>query len=958
MNRFFLSWNKPACRAVAERLLTVEMNFYRHLVLVPTRESGRQLRELLASLSSAGAIFSPQVIPADQFPQTGEGENAATHLEELAGWAQALGNSPHRLYPRLFPKNMPDDFSSVLDMAASLQSLRHSMTNQGVSCAMAQDSCAGRDERWTDMDRLATHCTEQLAGWRLTDKTAAMQSEAPPHLLAALRETGGQIIVACVADIPLPLRQALRHAEQNGVPVQIWVHAPEGEADSFDPWGCPIPETWTARHIPIRDRQIIMTANPGRLAAETCRIIAGTTEGEVPDVALGVCDPDMNVALDARLREYGWGLHHPEGRPFAGTGVMDLLRHLRQALEEKGEARPLFNLARSALLCASLDIGNQQSCCASLDKIQQKFLPESEEYLLSRLKEFHPGALPAIQTILAWRNRMSESGKLGEHLLEWFPNLAKAYGPETEAMEILHSCLSSLARLQERSTAFDKPEQALQLLMKSLESSRARNRREPHAVLDSLGWMEVHFRPERNLILTGLNEGTVPEGGVSDQFMPEELRESLGIDSFNRKKARDSFLITSLLHSREREGSLTVILSRTSSKNDPLTPSSLLMRCPDEELPHRVEQLFREISDPPAPLPYKRGRWHLQPAEGWKTATDIGAMAPGYKNPWKEKNLPFSPSVLKRFLACPMRFWMREALHLNEDEFLPDKEDMAVNELGTMLHDVLEYFCRKNAVLKDGMDIAALQEDITEILEETFRKQYGPAPLMPLLLQKRSMEQRLSVYAAQHLEDLRNGWACIAFEQQVEDWTLDGFRMKFRIDRIDRHADGHLRVIDYKTGAASSCEKKHLETIARPDALALLSPSLRPYTKKLKNGRMVHSRWKDLQLPIYVLWAMEAYGGSPSAAYYTVPANPLDIGLSPWDTLHDTPPGYEECALDSARAWAVELMRLLHAGRGLITAEELGWNPPAYDVFQNLMASRRESLQDLLGLNLTPHLPF
>ena len=147
MNRFFLSWNKPACRAVAERLLTVEMNFYRHLVLVPTRESGRQLRELLASLSSAGAIFSPQVIPADQFPQTGEGENAATHLEELAGWAQALGNSPHRLYPRLFPKNMPDDFSSVLDMAASLQSLRHSMTNQGVSCAMAQDSCAGRDDK-------------------------------------------------------------------------------------------------------------------------------------------------------------------------------------------------------------------------------------------------------------------------------------------------------------------------------------------------------------------------------------------------------------------------------------------------------------------------------------------------------------------------------------------------------------------------------------------------------------------------------------------------------------------------------------------------------------------------------------------------------------------------------------------------------------------------------------------
>ena len=45
------------------------------------------------------------------------------------------------------------------------------------------------------------------------------------------------------------------------------------------------------------------------LAGETCRMIARTAEGATPDVALGVCDPDMNVALDAALREYGWGLH-------------------------------------------------------------------------------------------------------------------------------------------------------------------------------------------------------------------------------------------------------------------------------------------------------------------------------------------------------------------------------------------------------------------------------------------------------------------------------------------------------------------------------------------------------------------------------------------------------------------------------------------------------------------------
>ena len=452
MNRLFLSWDKPACRAVAERLLSLGNDFHRNLVLVPTRESGRQLREYLASISSAQAIFAPQVIPADQFPRLEEKEETASVLEELAGWLQALGTSPHRLYPRLFPRHMPEDFSSMLEMAGSLQSLKHAMANQGISCGMAQDSCAGRDERWTDMDRLSEYCTQQLKGWQLADRTA-MEAEAPPHLLHSLRETGGHVILACVADVPRPLRQALQHAERSGVPVQIWIHAPEEEAGSFDSWGCPLPEVWTQCPIHISDAQIRITANPARLAGETCRMVARTAEGTTPDVALGVCDPDMNVALDAALREYGWGLHNPEGKPFAGTGVMDLLRHLRQALEEKGAARPVFCLARSSLLCASLGIGNQQYCCAALDKIQQKFLPESEDYLISRLKEFYPAALPSIQAILAWRNRMAEPGTLGERLMEWFPALANAYGPETEAMEMLHSCLSGLIRLQQRSTA-------------------------------------------------------------------------------------------------------------------------------------------------------------------------------------------------------------------------------------------------------------------------------------------------------------------------------------------------------------------------------------------------------------------------------------------------------------------------------------------------------------------------
>lgn len=963
MNRIFLSWDRPACHAVAERLLALGEDVHRHLVLVPTRESGRQLRELLAAASPGQAAFSPRVMPADQFLQPEERDDEATSPEELAAWTLALGNAPHQHYPRLFPNPMPQDTASRLDMAAALHQLHLSMLRQGITCGQASAACSGMDDRWHDLETLFTLGKTRLSGWHLRDRSESFLHPAPAsQLTQVLLETGGSIITACVPDVPHPLQQALRQAEEAGIPVQCWVHAPEEERDSFDSWGRPLPEVWAVRPIPVRADHIRVTPSADGLAAETCRLIAETAHEDRPDVALGVCDPDMNVALNARLRQYGWGLHHPEGRPFAGTGIMDMLKHLQRAMEEEDQARPVYNLMRSALLCTSLGIDNQPACCAVLDEVRQTFLPETEAYLMTRLQERNQAAAASVRTVLGWRDRMKEENRLGERLLEWLPAMAAACGPDSEALQHLQTAAAGLARLQRRSTAFARPADALPLLLQCLKGLRVKSGRKEHAALDALGWMELHFRPERHLIVTGLNEGIVPEGGVADQFMPEGLKTALSADSFAGKKARDSFLLTALLHSRKREGSLHIVLSRTGSKNDPLTPSSLLMRCTDEELPQRVEQLFREHSVPTPPLPYRRGNWHLKPGEGWREGwregKDISSLAPGFRNPWKEKRQPFSPSVLKRFLACPMRFWLREALHMREDDFQQDKEGMAANELGTMLHAVLEQFCQNNPSLKDGMTVATLQREVDAVLEETFLRQYGPRPLMPLLLQKKSMEQRLAVFAEQHLQTLRDGWACIDFERQVEGWQLGGFPMKFRIDRIDRHADGALRVIDYKTGSAAPCEKRHLESMARPDALPLLSPALTPYTRRQKNGKAIHHRWKDLQLPIYVLWVMEEYGGQPAAAHYALPANPADTALSMWDTLHETLPGCDTDALDSAQAWATELMRLIRDGRGLITAEELGWPTPPYDVFNGLLRSGTERLQDLLGLDSTPHLPF
>ncbi len=950
MQRIFLSWDKPACQLVAERLLNYEKDIYRHVVLVPTKESGRQLREQLAVHAAHQAIFPPTVMPADQFLQMGDTEERAGNIEELAAWVMALGDDAFRTYGTLFPKQLPSDFSCLLDIAANMQQLRRNMASQGLTCEKAA-ACASEDNRWPDIASLTERYKSQLAGLGLKDRAELSLKARPSDALQAqLKESGGSIIVACVPDLTAPLCKALHHAEALGIPVQIWINAPEAEADSFDDMGHPLQSVWEERSIPLTDDQITVTANPERLAEQTCRLIAEKSRDVGPDIALMVCDPDMNVAIDAKLREFGWGLHNPEGQTFAGTGLMKLLKVLGDIPDNEGRAANLIKLCHSTLLCSSLDIDNQQQCCAALDKINNTYLPEREQYLISCLKTHYPETEKALRPISAWRNNMLTPGRLGKSLQDWLPNLEKAYGDDTEALSTFRKGVEGLARLQSITDHFNAPEKALRLLMRSLQNSRVKSRRPDYAQLDSLGWMEALFRSERDLILTGMNEGIVPEGRVVDQFMPESFKADSGINSLARLKARDSFLLTALLNSRRTfGGSISIVLSRISSNNDPLTSSSLLMRCANDDLPKRINMLFGEIHDIPEPLPYRRGDWFLQPIGGWQKGQTIEEIAPGFENPWKHGKI-FSPSTLRKFLECPMRFWVEQVLNLKDNELLPEKLELKSTELGNVMHEVLRVFCQKYSTYSDNLNLEVMKADIASILDENFLQNYGPNPLAPLLIQKSSMLERLLIFTEHHLEDLSAGWSCIAFELEV-DWKMEDFPMNFIIDRIDRNTHGDVRVIDYKTGSAHQVREAHLSAKLNPDKLDLLSPKLFTFDTSLKNGKIKQERWINLQLPIYVLWAQSVYGGQPTAAYYNLPPQSQNIDYSEWTGLHDLPQNAVFTELENAKAWIIELMRLITEGRGFISAEQLGWEKPKYSIIDQLLdKSGKEEITKLLNI--------
>lgn len=960
MNRIFLSWNEPACQLIAKRLITQENGGYQHLVLVPTKDSGRQLREQLAVQSANKAVFSPKIQTVDQFSMTCRPDNSATSMEVLTAGYLALKDNPHQHYPTLFPTETQTDTPSLLTIAKKLNTLRTTLTSQMSSCQkIADKQLSHADTRWEDLANFSRECTQILQSWGVSDPCIMDEQAIPNALLHSLKEQGGKIIVACVTDISPALVYLLNRAEDAGINIELWIHAPEDKEHTFDSWGRPN-EYWNTCNIPIKNENITVCSTQFKLAQQVCKTIANVC-GKTTDIALGICDTDANILVDHALEEHNWGLHILDGRPFSATGIMDVMQGLELSLREIGNARSLMHLTKCTTLFQTLDIkANQHSCCVALDGISQIYLPSSEEYLLSCIEKSNNTDLKqAVSQIKEWRDKVLRPKHFVNELILWCKSLEKFANPEV--ITKFRKALEELSSVQTKSEKFRSTELAIHILLQTLQSQRISEERAKNAVLDSLGWMELPYRPESNLIITGLIEGIVPEGKVDDPFLPEQLKKELHLyTSLNKIQARDSFLLTSLIESRKTIGGVQVIISRLNTSNEPLTPSSLLMQCSDEELPQRVQNLFAETSEEYTPITNDKETWKLTPLTGdWnRESTKVEEFIPNFKNPWANGEKTFSPSKLRDFLECPKSFWIKTAMGLYDNPLEYDKEAMVANETGTFIHEILQEFCAtycsKDKITSESDMIA----DINKRIETKFTEKFGAPPLlMPLHLQKLDIKRRLETFVPLHINELNDGWSCIEFEKQIDGWRLGGFPIKMVIDRIDRHENGRIRVIDYKTGNVEDCRKAHVEGIPeeKVNNLKLLSENLQTIPKK---GNSNPGRWKNLQLPMYVLWAKETFADpTPETAYICLNKNPEKIKLIPWDNLHSevilkkaTKKSEENQTRPSdmyyAEMWLLEVMRLITNGEGCISAEDLGWKVPEYSVFKKLV-NEGESLNTL-----------
>ncbi len=910
-NIVFLGWDKPWTDLIAGWLGGEPDRLRRRLVVVPTRESGRRLRERLVNKTARngnGAILGPRMATPDDFFRPAE---AMPDAIRWAGWLFALRETKDEEVPTLFPSGVADnDDAWRLTVVRQIEQARELLVSANADFGTVANSLSEDTGRWIELAQLEQRVVSAWKAWGCGDPVQAKRARA---LNPVCPQGVDEIILAGVTDPTWLAVEAWHRLAEQKIPITVLVGAPAERARAFDDWGRPKPEFWSDRrqHSTPEPTALLVAADAVALAEAVVRACAGRSNREV---AVGVCDSTFAPAVARRFQEAGWLTFDPEGVPLAKDGWPELLESLAGALDSPDELAAIIRVARHPVGWDKwLDGYGARALFATLEKWE--------------VKNAAPNAAVAIQHLGASQCDAEKAAGVFLAKVHGFVRTATTGGADGLENELRAWLREGPAEAADRALAemdswpqFQSVGFGLSLRLKWLAASLAsvsHGSDSSAAVLALQGWLELPFDPAPHLILAGLHEGCVPEAPSADPLITEAVREKLGLRDRQSRLAREVFLYTAMVEGRRDNGSVTVITAQVDAQGEPCKPSRVLLQAKPDGLPGRVLKYVKETPDVPLQ--------HTPPwaRAGWTLRLPAGALA---NKEWDH----LSPSTLKTYLMCPTRFYLAKVLRW--EAFEPFTGELNAGRFGDLIHGVLSAW-GNDTQARELTDAAKLKSCWLDLLQEEARDRFG-ASLSPLIrLQLMSAGERLAALAGKQAQQRELGWHVVGVEKSLDGLlTLADLPVEMRVDRIDRHDDGRWRVVDYKTGkTAENPRKAHLRTWAEGRCPAALGPLCVVKGK----GKDKFYGWADLQLPLYAAAVQEDRNLTvpPEAFYALLPEAVGDTKFEPFEGLAEIIP--------NALEWAEEAARRIRAG--------VFWPPAPGVQYDDLAAIAPEGLQQALG---------
>lgn len=863
VERHFLDWDRPlGAQAAAWLLARAEghagcPDLGAVLVLVPTAEAGRILKQELLRLSPRAALLPPDVrTPAQWLP--GECEAIAGPAERLLAWREVLLEADLEALPALLPHPpVHRDAAWAAELAGMLEGVQEALREGGwrMEDVARRGEALREPERWEDLARLEALWLRKLRQMGLQSPCEAWRQFASAPALPA----GVERVV--LAGVPDPIPWTLRVLE--GVErVDVLVHAPEAEQGTFDVWGRPRAEAWAGRELTWQadEAHLHVRVDESSVARRAAALVRAHQRPGA--VVLGLA----REALGPVMREVLPQVHDPAGRPARQHEVWAWFDALAQWLE-RGTLAALVGLLRhpaGAAAWAARGAPAAGVALAALDRFRQQHLARTEEDLRA-IEPWEKGdhaVLRALATATeAWRNDLEQSG--------WLNSLAamadaawKEQPLDEEGARLLEVFFTQIARQARHGRVLlrTRPSDHLALACATLGGLRLPVLC-PEAAIEMKGWLELGWEARPHLILVGLQEGDVPYERLGDVFLPDSLRAELGLRSAAGLQARDTYLFQVLAAQRRAAGRLDVLVAKFTDAGEPLLPSRLIFLCSDAELPQRAQRLFSPMREDagasaPAPTPPRRLRLPPVPVE-------------------KGNERRISVTDFAQYLESPLLFYLSRRLGWEAVE--PHKQEMDALDFGTLAHRVLEQLGREEQ-FRDLVDAKKLAAFLRDRLDEAARRQFGLKMPLGVEVQLDALARRLERFAEVQAREASAGWRIEAVERKFE-WVMEGWTVTGKIDRIDRHADGRVRLLDYKTSEKPQAPEAVHYKVVRGETEGRV-PRAALFTW---DGKAL--RWTNLQLLLYAAYWAQACpedAGKISCGYVQLPRMLQAVELVLW----------------------------------------------------------------------------
>ncbi len=847
MQKHFIGTQQSALCSVVEFLqqryqTTGELNLSQVLIVTPGGRAGRRLAERIYRVVDQLGLryFPPTITTLSGVPERlyePRRPFASDWIQQLT-WSWAIRGLDDDVRRRVFPQ-VPSDATETWDvkqwlaLGRLLQRCYRELAAEGLSFAHVAERGLSLPDfpdaaRWRAMAVIQNEYLAQLDQRQLWDRQTAR--------LVAVKQrechTDLDILLVATADVSAIVRSMLNQVAER---VTALIHAPPRWQERFDQMGCLIPEIWQQVQIDLQPHQVTVA---DRFADQAQAVVARMSQNAEPvnaqPITIGCPDkrliPHLQRALAAEGLIGRWG----PGRNMREAGPYRLLETIENWLRT-GRLEGLASLLRHPDVEHWLmQQGVKMGWIAELDSYRSEFLPvHVPDDWLGEAKQHEK--LQAASGLL----RQLVEKLIGENrsIQDWsvhFSNLlATVYGScswnlgdpadrlAAGAARAFHQLLVEQSDLPADIATSLSAAEALTLMLEQIASLDIPEPPDPSAV-EILGWLELTLDDSPGMILTGMNEGIVPQSAGADMFLPDSLRQHLGIDDNVRRYARDAYALSLLTASRPQ---LEIIVGRRDSDGDPMIPSRLLFAADDKKICERWIDFFDSVASADSSSDVA--------ASGMQAAsavpdTPLFRFSIPRPEPLPEPVSRLRVTDFKLYLSCPYRYYLNRVLGLRKSD--DESREMDAPAFGNIIHYVLKAFGL--GPLRDSRDPLEIGQELRSLLQQEVHGKYGRDLAPAVRVQIKQIELRLRAFAERQAAWAAEGWMIEHVEQPTGDVSAEitvpegTMMIRGQIDRIDVHRETGQRVIlDYKT--------------------ADKGPSPR-------DTHLTHDgSWIDLQLPLY-----------------------------------------------------------------------------------------------------------